>query len=304
MRGEDSVDSIAREQVVHVFHVCTRGLESRMIFLDDKDYRQAVRIVAFSAFSARISVIAYCLMDNHVHVMLSAEDKESVNSFANNFKKEYSRYFSRRYSASKIFRGVDVSIKEMCDVPYMRNCIAYILRNPVEGGIVRDAGQYSWSSVNCYFQKGQEISHRAIKSIGVKECKIKLGTHCNLKGSTLMVDTDYNIVPQSFVNNSFVENLFNNSQEFFWNRISKVNYAQMEYDFAMDMNVRYNDYELLKSTSDFIHKNFGKTSITQLNLSEKSRLAGHMHRYYRAGASQIARLLGLDRKIVSALLGK
>ncbi len=302
MRRED--DSIAYEPVVQAFHVCTKGLEDRMAFIDASDYQYAVKIIAVAAFCNEVTIIAYCIMGNHVHFLLLAKKQERAKSFIERFKKEYSRYFSRRYSAKKIFRNLGASIKEICEVPYMRNCVAYILRNPVEGGLVKDAGQYKWSSMECYFSKWPDCSFRRVSSLKVKEQKLMLCTHCKLSGSGLLVDSDYNILPQSFVDSKFVEKLFNYSQEFFWNRISKVNSAQMEYDLALNCCVRHNDYEMLVNIEEIIRKYFDKVSLTQLNLREKSLLVTHMSRYFKVGVPQIARLLGLDRKTVSSLLGR
>ncbi len=303
MRGEIGAVSGMDEQKINVFHVCTKGLEDRLLFWDDDDYRFGIRIAAFSAFRHKVMIAAYCLMTNHVHFMVCADNRERVVCFLNDFKKEYSKYHCRRHGVPNVLKRVGSMIKQMNDVSYIRNCIAYILRNPVEGGLVRDAGQYEWSSVNCYFSGNASLLYRPVSSLLVKEAKRMLHTHCNLSGSGFMFDGNYDIVPESFVAGGFVESLFRNSREFFWNRVAKVDSAVMELELAFSGRIRYNDYELICRMENVVRERFNKTSVSQLDVNERCKMAGYLYRRMYAGASQIARVLGFDRKIIREILG-
>ena len=143
------------EQPVRVFHACTKGLEDRLLFMDESDYICATRIAAVTAYRHQVKIAAYCLMTNHVHFMVCADEKKCVSDFMTDFKKDYSRHYMRRYNSSKVLKRIEVTVKEMEDISYIRNCVSYILRNPVDGGLVKDTGQYRWSSVACYYSRNR-----------------------------------------------------------------------------------------------------------------------------------------------------
>lgn len=302
MRGKDNAGSGREEHKIHVYHVCTKGLESRLLFLDEEDYRCGIRVLAVSAFKNNVKIAAYCLMANHVHFMVCADNHADVTGFLVHFKKAYSRHYNSRHGVPGVMKRIGSTIKGMSDVSYVRNCVAYILRNPVEGGLVRDSGSYLWSSVSCYFSKKDYSSCKPVSSLTVREVLRVLHTHCDLSSSGLLFDGNYDIIPESFVAVAFVESLFRNSQEYFWSRVAKVDSSVMELELVFDGRVRYNDHELMRMTEAVVSDRFRKTSVSQLVMSERCKLAVYLYRRMYAGTSQIARLLGLDRKTVRDIL--
>ncbi|MCM1177038.1 MAG: hypothetical protein NC308_04765 [Clostridium sp.] len=235
--------------------------------------------------------------------MATAVERSCMMNFINEFKKEYSRYFSRKYSIARILKKTDVSLKEISDLMYMRNCVAYILRNPVDSRLVKDAGQYRWSSVGCYFKELPLHFYTSVASMRIREIRQCLHTHHDISGSNLLVDGEYHVMPSSFVNRKFVEGIFNASQEFFWNKVSKVDSAQMEYELVIGSSIAYNDSELIPKVNGLVLEWFNKDSLSQLDIKEKCRMAGYLYRRFSSGVPQIARLLGIDRNTVRRILG-
>ena len=291
------------EQPVRVFHACTKGLEDRLLFMDESDYICATRIAAVTAYRHQVKIAAYCLMTNHVHFMVCADEKKCVSDFMTDFKKDYSRHYMRRYNSSKVLKRIEVTVKEMEDISYIRNCVSYILRNPVDGGLVKDTGQYRWSSVACYYSRNRNSDGMPASFFNGRLARKVFHTHTDLSKSGFAVDDDYNIIPSSFVCTGFVESLFRNSQEFFWNRLSKVDSDKMEFELVFSGYVKYNDYELVHRIEAVIKEKLKKSSVMQLEIGERIRLAGYLHRRMHAGIPQISRLLGLERKTVRKILG-
>lgn len=287
---------------IHFYHVCTKGLESKLLFYDTSDYQRAVNVLAIVSWVTKVNVFAYCFMANHIHVLIGAKDEDAAEGFVTMFKKDYSQYYSKRYGADRVLKRVAVTIKEMYDIPYVKNCVAYVLRNPVDGGLVKAAEKYEWSSVGCYFS-GDSCSSPLLSSMSIRQIKSMLGTHRAVWDSKMCLDGN-GIVPKSFVDYKLVEGLFNNSSAHFWSQILKVDSAQMEYDFSVGADMRYNDYEMIPRISDIAGKWFGKSSVSELSVRERCKIAGYMYRHLNSSVPQISRLLGLERKFIKELLGK
>lgn len=138
---------------LRLFHISTRGIESSL-FLDDADYVKMIDIAGIFGYRNNVIISAYCFMSNHIHMSVAAGSEEDAVKFIQKVKQCYSGYFRRTHGVGSVFREVPVSVKRIDSLSYFRNCIAYILRNPVEAGLVKNADLYRWSSYGCYFRRG------------------------------------------------------------------------------------------------------------------------------------------------------
>lgn len=104
------------------WHVCTDGLEKGLIFKDKDDFIFGMNGVPVCALRHGVYVLAFCLMDNHVHFILTG-DEFSCRNFILSYK--------RRLFSLADLDGVDVCMKKIEDKEYLLKAIAYVLRNPL-----------------------------------------------------------------------------------------------------------------------------------------------------------------------------
>lgn len=88
------------------WHVCTDGLEKGLIFKDKDDFIFGMNGVPVCALRHDVYVLAFCLMDNHVHFIL-AGDEFSCRNFILSYK--------RRLFSLADLDGVDVCMKKIED---------------------------------------------------------------------------------------------------------------------------------------------------------------------------------------------
>lgn len=132
-----------------IYHVMMRGNDKRRIFLDDDDRRRFIFTLFEKASEENTDIYAYCLMNNHVHLLLHEKDfniarlMKRINvSFAYHFNKKYKR-------VGHLFQ--DRFISEIVDNnDYLLAAVRYIHNNPVKAGIVSSPEKYLWSSYNDY----------------------------------------------------------------------------------------------------------------------------------------------------------
>ena len=62
------------------YHICTEGLGNDLIFRTDKDYIRGMNAIGILAYRHGISILAFCLMDNHVHIVAAAANEANHTS--------------------------------------------------------------------------------------------------------------------------------------------------------------------------------------------------------------------------------
>jgi len=53
-----------------IYHVMIRGVNKQLIFIDDKDRQMFIRILKHNVKKYKCNIYAYCLMNNHVHILI------------------------------------------------------------------------------------------------------------------------------------------------------------------------------------------------------------------------------------------
>ena len=129
-------------------HVIVRGNGKQILFEEDEDYAKYLRLLKKYSADAGISVCAYCLLDNHAHMLLKDTENE-VSLMMKKIGIAYAQYFNAKYDRTgHLFQGRFMS-EAIEDDSYFLTAFRYILRNPEKAGICR-AKEYPWSSYRAY----------------------------------------------------------------------------------------------------------------------------------------------------------
>lgn len=137
-----------------IYHVMMRGINRQDIFEEQEDYRQFLyRLqnlvdpidVNGEHIPSYCHVYAYCLMSNHVHLLLR-ERSESVSVSLKRLAVSYAAYYNKRYQrVGHLFQDRFKS-EPVNDMEYFVTLLRYIHQNPVKAGICSKAEDYVWSS--------------------------------------------------------------------------------------------------------------------------------------------------------------
>ena len=128
-----------------VFHVYARGNDKRDIYLQPSDHRRYLSMLGGEAEKRRWNLLAYCLMPNHVHLLIATP----VPNLAPGLQRAHSLYaqdFNQRHGRSgHLFQGRYGAVPIGDDVQLI-TVIRYIARNPVAAGLVETPSEWIWSS--------------------------------------------------------------------------------------------------------------------------------------------------------------
>ena len=122
-----------------------RGNQQRAVFHDDAD-RQVFLVVLKGVIAVYGLVIhAYCLMGNHVHLVVEAPGG-NLGASMQRLLGAYARFFNMRYELSgHVFKRPYGSVP-IRDERQLAAAITYVEANPVEAGLCGSSGEWPWSS--------------------------------------------------------------------------------------------------------------------------------------------------------------
>lgn len=144
-----------------IYHIMLRGVNHQDIFMYDDDRIKFVQILAQQLspkddlglpLPARCTIYAYCLMPNHVHLLMR-ESSEAIGETMKRIAQTYAHYFNWKYQRighlfQERFRSEPVN-----DMAYFITLLRYIHQNPVAGGLTKTVEDYPWSSWHEYLSK-------------------------------------------------------------------------------------------------------------------------------------------------------
>lgn len=128
-------------------HVVQRGHNRQTVFTHEQDYRRYLEDLKEFTADLNIRVHAYCLMTNHLHLLLAPD--ESTTSLGRLMKALAARATRHRNKlegrSGTLWESRYKSSPVQTDA-YLLTCLRYIELNPVRARMVTEAGDYPWSS--------------------------------------------------------------------------------------------------------------------------------------------------------------
>ena len=126
------------------YHVILRGVNKTTIFCDNEDCQRFLDTLKRYMKQLDTLVIAYCLMGNHVHLLLKATE-DGLGLFMKCVEVSYVSYFNRRYDRSGHLFEARYKCKPVENDEYFLTVLRYILMNPEVAGI-SNHDKYRWSN--------------------------------------------------------------------------------------------------------------------------------------------------------------
>lgn len=126
-------------------HVTQRGNGRQQTFFEEADYALYLDLLAEAAERARTQVWAYCLMPNHVHLVLVPSDTDSLWRTLGDTHRRYTGFVNaRRRATGHLWQGRFGSVA--MDEAHFVTALRYIALNPVRASLVPKAEDWRWSS--------------------------------------------------------------------------------------------------------------------------------------------------------------
>jgi REP element-mobilizing transposase RayT len=127
------------------YHVATRGNNRCAIYDDDVDRQVFLNQLNRVATKYAWTVLAYCLMGNHYHLILQIGDLGMSRGMCE-LNGGYARMYNRRHRRVNHLFGRRYWDALVATESHLLECCRYVVLNPVRAGICHRPGDWSWSS--------------------------------------------------------------------------------------------------------------------------------------------------------------
>jgi putative transposase len=128
------------------YHIVNRGNQKQRIFIEKEDYQEYLSILKHYKRVLHFKVFGYCLMPNHIHLIIKPDNPEELASIMQRLTQTYTSFFNKKYKKvghlwQGRFKNMPINVDQ-----YFIDCIYYIESNPVRAQLGNSPIDYLWSS--------------------------------------------------------------------------------------------------------------------------------------------------------------
>ena len=128
------------------FHIITQGINKSYIFDTAEDIKFYIKNMYQLVKEHHIRIIAYCIMNNHAHILIEAQSVNELSKYMQRLNTRYGKYYNKKYQrVGYVFRDRYKS-EGIYSEQHLYCCIKYIYDNPVKAGICQRAKEYPYSN--------------------------------------------------------------------------------------------------------------------------------------------------------------
>ena len=126
-----------------IYHVMLRGADRRIIFSDNEDCSRFVETLRRVKLDSGFRMFAYCLMGNHVHLLIK-EEREPVDMIFRRLGASYVYYYNWKYQLHGHLFQDRYRSEPVENDAYFLDVLRYICQNPVKAGLSQSPFEYDW----------------------------------------------------------------------------------------------------------------------------------------------------------------
>jgi len=273
------------------WHVDSPGKETPILFVEKDDFVFAMNIICLAKILfPNVYVIAFEIMDNHFHFLLSGSETD-IDGFCNLITKKLSRHFS----LPKTFR---FQLRPLNTLKSFRNNVVYIHRN----GYVVDPAEtpfsYQWGTGPYYFSRFKFETRPSKQVFTDERRKMFRGRAPEIPDGWKIIN-GY-VMPSSYCSIKFGMALFRDAHHYFSSLFKNVeSYGELAEEFKDGEYLT--DPELYNVITNIIKTKYNILTINDLTRAQKLDLANMMHFDYKSSNGQIRRVLNLSLYDVNSL---
>lgn len=144
------------------YHVVIKGADRQLLFEETKDYIKYLEILEQFKEECKFQLFAYCLMDNHVHLLIRHSPEYSLETIFRKINTTYAIWFNMKYNRTGFVQNGRYFSEPIEDEAYLLTVLKYIHYNPTKAGLETFPGKsYRWSSFSDYGKRGETLTDTA-----------------------------------------------------------------------------------------------------------------------------------------------
>jgi putative transposase len=130
-------------------HITQRGTNHQLVFRTRKDRRVYLDLLRQQSRLANVSILAYCLMPNHVHLIATPRDESGLAVLLRRLHGRYAQYFNAsRTRTGHLWQNRYFSCP--MGATHLWTALRYVEQNPLRAGLAASPDAFEWSSASAH----------------------------------------------------------------------------------------------------------------------------------------------------------
>lgn len=136
-----------------------KGADRQLLFQETSDYRKYLEILEYYKKLFSFEIYAYCLMSNHIHLLIHHPPTITLESIFRHINTTYATWFNQKYDRTGFVQDGRYFSEPVETEDYLLTAIRYIHFNPTKAGLEIEPGaKYPWSSFHDYINKHSKLT--------------------------------------------------------------------------------------------------------------------------------------------------
>ncbi len=170
------------------YHIMTQGIDREKIFKESCFKELYIYFFKEAAEKYGVEIIAYCMMDNHTHILIKTDLTEKMSKMMHSCNGRYARKYNKILGrVGYVFRNRFRS-EYILNQRYLRNCIVYIHNNPIKAKMCEKSIDYRFSSYREYIEG--KIKKETLEDVFGKDCEYLIELNKPLEVENMFIDVD------------------------------------------------------------------------------------------------------------------
>ncbi|MEG1613807.1 MAG: transposase [Clostridia bacterium] len=164
------------EDAMH-FHILSEGLQGLEIFNAQNMKNFYLATVEEKARDLNVSVLAYCVMDNHSHLVVSSEDTSNISEFMRRLNTTYAKFYNRISGRNGYVFDGRYESDSLQNNDEVLGAIYFVHNNPIKARVATNSSEYMFSSAKDYLNSLSFIDYNEIKRLFKKIPELSSFSH-------------------------------------------------------------------------------------------------------------------------------
>lgn len=278
----------------HYFHCATKGFKRSILFANVREFIAGMnRIAVCVARAGRefpVIVIAFCLMDNHVHFILYGTRENCLRWMAL-YHRLTMVWQGHHRDGNPVSEPWEYDAWQICDEEDLKEKVAYVLRNPMAAGQAWVPTNYPWSSGPLAFGGEPLTKGRPVGSLSSFEFRKIFETRISLPGDWMLMPNGL-IWPGCYTQYQQVERLFARPANYLFSLNQKVEAKVNQELLSGQLSLPDADVRLM--AAEMARRQYGGETLEVLDLEQRIVLCGQLLRKPGVHMKQVARVIGIS----------
>lgn len=281
------------------YHVVFDSIEKGQLFNNDDEYADGMNGVALGQYIHGLTILAFVLMVNHCHFLVSASGENIVEFFL--FMKRRINEKLKADGFTPLPESYGFKLVRVENERQLADTIIYIARNPLKACPNITSGGYLWCSTGLIFSKMNILFDKIqVKDLSYRASMRAFRTKVRLPESYLFNRQMGFILPESYVLTDKVEKVLQNSWRFTYSLVKNID-AYIKIAEGVGEMVVLSEEELNDIIYQNVKEKFSASSVSDLSIDDRCRLAVILKKKYRVDTKRIARKIQLEVSVLNKL---